>query len=226
MDTQATRLRAARIAKGFASAREAARAVGVGESTYTHHENGTRGFGRVRAAKYARAFGVKASFLLMLADAGENSQHPTAELPVHLEAAVGVWREDGVDSMSQTAENLTVPGVVEWRADKEYAVQVRDRSVDRFILQGEWAVCKPIRPGPLDTSQLDVNDYVHIERKRRGLKEISIRRIRAKEGAQLRLSTHSSDPKIRHEVTFPAKGPHDVVIILGVVVGKYLRIKN
>jgi Helix-turn-helix domain len=82
-DTPATRLRAAR-AKRYPSASEAARAHGWHIATFTHHENGTRTFGRDDAIKYAHAFGVEAAHLLMLAgeaDTGDNDQHvPQAEL--------------------------------------------------------------------------------------------------------------------------------------------------
>jgi hypothetical protein len=156
---------------------------------------------------------------------GENNSTPTAELSVTPEAAIGVWREGDVDSMSQPAEKLRVPSTLEWKAENEYAVQVRDRSVDKFIVKDEYAVCRPIRPGPVDTDQFEVNDFLHVERIRRGLKEISIRRIRAKEGASLRLATYSNDSKIKSEITYPAKAAGEMVILRGQVVGKYLRIK-
>jgi hypothetical protein len=140
-----------------------------------------------------------------------------------MEAAVGVWHESGVDSMSRNAEKLIVPQYLEWHAENEYAVQVRDRSVDRLILRFEYAVCRPIRPGPVDLAQFEVNDFLHIERTRRGgLKEISIRRIRSKDG-RLVLSTYSTDPKIRSEVVYPSRGGPEQITLKGLVVGKHVR---
>jgi len=65
MEDAKDRLKRARIAKGFKSAAAASRAYGWGESAYRHHENGIRDFDKDTAERYARAFGVKASWLLL-----------------------------------------------------------------------------------------------------------------------------------------------------------------
>jgi len=58
------RLRQAREAAGFATAADAARRFGWPAVTYRHHENGTRGFKRDAAIRYARAFRVSPEWLL------------------------------------------------------------------------------------------------------------------------------------------------------------------
>lgn len=58
------RLRQARLNAGFKDSTEAARRFGWTESTYRHHENGTRNFMRPRAQEYARAFRVPVEWLL------------------------------------------------------------------------------------------------------------------------------------------------------------------
>ncbi len=58
------RLRDARIAAGYETAKDAAVAMGVPVSTYIGHENGTRGFPAKRAAQYARKFKVTEEWLL------------------------------------------------------------------------------------------------------------------------------------------------------------------
>jgi len=63
MSESSERLKAARSAKGFATATDAARAHGWKEATYLGHENGTRGMGRA-APQYAKAFGVTVGWLL------------------------------------------------------------------------------------------------------------------------------------------------------------------
>ena len=60
----AVRLRRARDVAGYPSAKGFARAIGVNETTYSHHEMGRRRLGVSAARLYARALGVKASFLL------------------------------------------------------------------------------------------------------------------------------------------------------------------
>lgn len=64
MDTPNERLRLAREAAGFATAVDAADALGVPRSTYIGHENGHRGFPAKRAPTYARRFKVSEEWLL------------------------------------------------------------------------------------------------------------------------------------------------------------------
>ena len=58
------RLRAARIAAGFDTPADAARALGVPYPTYAAHENGHRGVSKKAAAKYAERLKVSAGWIL------------------------------------------------------------------------------------------------------------------------------------------------------------------
>lgn len=58
------RLAWAREKAGYETATDGAHAVGEKVPTYIGHENGTRGFGREKAAKYARRYGVSLEWLL------------------------------------------------------------------------------------------------------------------------------------------------------------------
>lgn len=58
------RLKKARKHAGYASVREAAEALNVPYPTYAGHENGSSGFRRQSATKYARRFGVSLDWLL------------------------------------------------------------------------------------------------------------------------------------------------------------------
>lgn len=60
---QAERLKTARIAANYASATDAAAAMGVPYSTYSAHENGEKGLSR-SGARYARFFRVSLAWLL------------------------------------------------------------------------------------------------------------------------------------------------------------------
>lgn len=64
MESMGKRLRAARVAAGFKSARSAAIRFGWSPSTYGAHENGQNEFDPETAAKYARAFRTTAHALL------------------------------------------------------------------------------------------------------------------------------------------------------------------
>jgi len=85
---EAKRLREARAAAGYATAADAARAMGVKAATYTHHENGTAGLSRA-GARYARFFGVSLDWLL--AGRGEMRARaaPAGALTVPLDGVVG-----------------------------------------------------------------------------------------------------------------------------------------
>lgn len=63
MEEPGDRLKQARIAKGFETAREAAVALGQPYPTYAAHENNSRGFGH-EARRYALFFGCDLVWLL------------------------------------------------------------------------------------------------------------------------------------------------------------------
>ena len=63
LDQPHQRLRFAREQAGYASASDAARAIGVEEPTYLGHENGSRGLSRA-GARYARFFHVSLDWLI------------------------------------------------------------------------------------------------------------------------------------------------------------------
>lgn len=63
MDDAHSRLKSARIQAGYSTAAEAARALGIGLSTYSAYENGQNQFHKV-AEKFARRFNVNIEWLL------------------------------------------------------------------------------------------------------------------------------------------------------------------
>lgn len=63
MTNESERLVEARKAAGYATAADAARALGISLPGYTHHENGTRGLSR-SGARYARFFRVSLDWLI------------------------------------------------------------------------------------------------------------------------------------------------------------------
>ena len=99
MDTPATRLRAAREAAGFTSAREASIALDLAYETYAQHENGTRGFKNQSAERYARRFRTSVEWLLF----GKNEVVRTSDTAIKL--MVPVVLPSG-DDMAQMFEGL------------------------------------------------------------------------------------------------------------------------
>jgi DNA-binding XRE family transcriptional regulator len=64
MSDESDRLRRARARAGFASAADAARRLNLHYPTYAAHENGSRGFSKQSARRYATAFKINVQWLL------------------------------------------------------------------------------------------------------------------------------------------------------------------
>ncbi len=64
MSTPSERLKQARLAAGYPTAKEASARVGVAYYSYAQHENGTRGIRPESAELYARAFNVEPEWIL------------------------------------------------------------------------------------------------------------------------------------------------------------------
>ena len=64
METPANRLKKARQEAGYATATDAAHAMGMKPPTYLGHENGTTGLRRTAAIRYAKFYGLSLDWLL------------------------------------------------------------------------------------------------------------------------------------------------------------------
>jgi len=74
MDSPADRLKKARIDAGYATATDAARAMGMKPPTYLGHENGTTGLRRGAAISYAKFYGLSLDWLLTGTGEGQGKQ--------------------------------------------------------------------------------------------------------------------------------------------------------
>lgn len=181
METPSDRLRRARIAKGFASAREAARHFGWNEVTYITHENGSRGLRISTARVYAKAFSVPVAELV-----GIPSSEPTpvgVGIRVIGEAAIGIWRDAALSEPDD--KRISVPDA---HPIERFAVRVADHAVDKLIGKDEYAVCEPAALDDIEPGQIVV-----LRRFRQGLTEISLRRVSEIDGKTIRATGHSSD---------------------------------
>ena len=89
MSSMGDRLRKARLAAKFRSARSAALRHGWTESTYAAHENGQNDFDEDAALKYARAYKVSAGWLLT----GETPPPASVASMIDQSAVVAVLEE-------------------------------------------------------------------------------------------------------------------------------------
>ncbi|GAB4368202.1 MAG: hypothetical protein Kow00114_27340 [Kiloniellaceae bacterium] len=121
MATTADRLRQARLKK-FASAAEAARALGVNPVTYRAHENGQRGLDAETARLYAKKLGVDPGWLLL----GDAAKDPAAGSGGFVAAALEHLRDE--------VERLPAGGsrerLIGWIAEQEKALALRQAADD------------------------------------------------------------------------------------------------
>lgn len=81
------RLREARIAAGFSTAQSAAAALGMGATTYRHHENGGRGIKPAEAIRYAEFYDFSLDWLYT-GKASPYTYDKTSNLPVDAERSI------------------------------------------------------------------------------------------------------------------------------------------
>jgi len=176
----AGRLRLAREKAGYESASAAARALGIGEAGYVHHENGTRGFTR-NAAKYARVFGVPVGWLLT----GRGPQTGSAGVEIHGRIGAGAL----VTMAQDEAE----------RASGEWFELPDPKNAWGFIVEGD-SMRPAFYPGQIVVFSLKsepeeqlVGQYCLVQMKNSGDRFVKIlRRGRARD--LWRLESHNADP--------------------------------
>lgn len=138
MNDQARRLQIARAEAGYQTPTEAARALGVKESTYLGHENGSRGISRV-ASRYASFFGVSLDWLL-----NAKGSPKSRARPIPVVGAVGAGAEIAFfddhfvgDGFSEIDALLPTPAVaLEVKGDSMWPIQEGWRVVYRRVEDG------------------------------------------------------------------------------------------
>lgn len=132
------RLAAARKEAGYATARDAAEALGANEITYAQHENGTRGFRRDTADTYARKFHVGLEWLLT--GKGTKERRP-AKIPaaeqrhVDLVGYVGAGAETHFFAQDTALGEVPAPA---GSTEATVAVEIRGDSLGTFF--DRWLV--------------------------------------------------------------------------------------
>jgi phage repressor protein C with HTH and peptisase S24 domain len=127
------RLVMARRAAGYATAADAARAMGISEAAYTHHENGTRGLSR-SGARYARFFHVGLEWLLT----GKGEMRARGgSIPIMGIATAGSAAIPSAEDEAHAALGFaTLPD-----PDEVFAQRVEGDSMWPRFLHGETIIC-------------------------------------------------------------------------------------
>lgn len=210
--TPADILRAARLARGFSTAAEAARHFGWSDVTYTSHENGTRGIRKDAATKYAKAFGIDAASLLGLT---ASSLQIDADQGVNVigTAAWGLWRDTSMQYLGGSVQVNLPKGA---KGMPRRAILVSDASVDKAIMPDSYAIFEPV----IEPANIQSGKFVVIRRLAETLEELSVRRVQSNIDGKMRLTAYSHSTHFKEVLTVDLTHPNGVEI-LGVVVGKY-----
>lgn len=185
--TMPDRLRAARQAASFSSARAAAEALNMRAATYTHHENGTKGFAR-HAARYAAFFRVSLEWLLTgkgeMRRAAGNAVRKTVKTYgfIGAGARVEMLNSATVEDLPQT---IDLPA-----ADEVAALIVRGNSMAPRFRNGEIILyeLQPVDPADL------IGHYAVVQTQDENDRQIKIVR-RAPGQNAWRLESHNDDPQ-------------------------------
>lgn len=230
---QGARLKLAREAAGYRSAREAALENGWAPSTYSAHEAGRRKMGEDDAEKYCRHFKAKgatatAKEILWGENGGIDPPERAATpgkpdlrfCPVRGVAKAGTWIE--VDDSMQI-EFDPVPCVpTGYTSTEQFAYRISGHSMDkRGIVDGDYVVCVPYFMVRLTPRQ---DDIVIAERRDGQKTELSCKRL-VVSGNTYELHPDSTDPRFK-PILVPAwdeKETSDAmqIEIVGLVIGKY-----
>lgn len=200
--TKADRLRAARLKAGYETAEKAAAAFGWGAAGYRHHENETRGFGADAAGKYAKAFKVRAAWLMGMDD---NDGPPTVSnafdmLVVNGGVAAGVWRESEHWNDERRFQ-LDLPSPI--KGAKRFGVEVEGLSMNEFYQPGDVLDCISIFSGGAKPKP---GDHVIVERERAdGLRELTVKEFQT-DGERQILVPRSTRPDFK-PIDYPGPNP-------------------
>lgn len=155
MGTRGNRLKDARKRAGFATAREAASALGISYPTYASHENGHRQYEYEEALVYGRKFKVTAEWLLT-GKAGtivSNVKPALATIPVIGIVRAGLWQDVEAGDSSLFEQ---VPAAPDAPTEWQFAYKVEGTSLNRTALPGDILICLDVIKSLVDIKDRDL----------------------------------------------------------------------
>lgn len=184
MKTPAERLAHAREQAGYATATDAARAMGLKPSAYINHENNWRGFER-HAARYAAFFRVSLEWL----STGKGDMKPrrspgSFSLPVRGKVGAGAI----VDMQNYDSDTLIDEMDVDMSHDMLLAIE-GDSQWPRFMA-GEWLI---VAGEPVDPARL-IGGYAVVQCEDTGRRLVKML-LRGTRPGTYRLDSHNAPPE-------------------------------
>lgn len=213
----AARLKLAREAARFPSARAASDALGVPYATYAGHENGSRGVEVEAATHYARRYKVSLDWLLDGKGAGPGAgtagQSPAVPRMVRVKGYVqaGHWSETW-ELPDDDQYEVAVPNDAALAGVTLHAAETRGPSMNRRYPEGTVLVfADAIESG----EEFIAGKRYIIERERAdGLKEATVKRLWQDEAGQFWLLPESDDPRFQEPIAVDG-GDDDTIRIVG-----------
>lgn len=203
--------------KRFATAQDAAEAMGISYSTYAGHENGSRGISRSAAIRYARFFQVSLDFIVTGADTQGGDRGVVIlngdRMPVQGYVLAGAFQE------TYTPDGpafIDISGDVRYKGQRQFALLVKGPSINREARDGEYAICVAFDGKPAN------DDLVVVERRRAGLFEATIKKVRVTpSGIELWPDSDHPDHQAPIRYTDGLNPETDEVVIVAKVTGFY-----
>lgn len=200
---------------------EVSRRAGVNHSTLTRFMNNPQYKPNLSATtiqKIASAFSRP-----MPSPAGGNTAslpavNPTSTVKVLGAAAAGMWKDVSLLADEFLAhEEIPVIADHRYAGRRQYALRVEGNSINRVIRDGEYAIC--VSFGDLG-SGLKTGQYVHVERSRGGLQEVTIKKVVVDEDS-VELWPDSDDPRFQEPIIINSHEEDTEVTIRGLVIGSF-----
>lgn len=215
------RLREAREKRGIERP-AAAKALGVPYSTYASHENGSRGFMKEDAIRYASFYGVTLEYLLTGARIGLRKGKPSLSfvgerMPVRGFVQAGVWQEI---YRPGTRKTLDISNDLSYAGRPQFALEVHGESMNRQFKAGEFVICVEWDGDP------HRDDVVVVERRRHGQFEATIKMIRIISKDRVELWPDSDDPDYQDPYILNREQVKEgeEIAIVAKVIGAYRKI--
>lgn len=129
------------------------------------------------------------------------------------EIAGGVWAEVR-ETQDSEYERIPVAPDPRYPADAQYALKVRGNSVNKVAKDGTIVICVDVDAGGVE---LRDGDLVWVERRRGGLVEATVKRLRKGNGGP-ELWPESTDPLFQEKVSMDDAKADTEIVIKGLVI--------
>lgn len=188
-----------------------AQRVGTSHATIQRLETGKMQLTEEWATRIAKALSVQLPEIF-----GEIVPAAAQGLAVLGEVQAGVWREVEIaDEPKYTP--LPIGNDPRYSDKAQFALLVRGESMNRIVRDGSYIVC--VSWAELGRQPRD-NDLVVVERRRDGLVETTLKRIRLQD-QKVVLHPDSDDPRWQTPIILDGGLENDEIAITALVVGKY-----